>query len=71
MQRLTFGGGNVKIFQSDPITQFPLHVQESPSLELDTIGHQQGTLKNRSPSLLPSLPWSEKCATLHSMGPDT
>lgn len=45
MQRFTFGGGNVKFFQSDPISEFPLHVQESPSLELDTIGGQQDLLK--------------------------
>lgn len=41
----------VEIFQSDPISLFPLHVQESPSLELYTTGQQHSPLKSRSPSL--------------------
>lgn len=45
MQRSTFGGENVKIFQSDPISQFPLHVQESPSLELDILATSRVYLK--------------------------
>lgn len=54
MQRLLFWGAEVvvEIFQSDPISLFPLHVQESPSLELYTIGqHNIVHLKSRSPSL--------------------
>ena len=33
------------------LVQFPLYVQGSSSLELDTVGHQHGPLKRRSPSL--------------------
>lgn len=35
----------MKIFQSDPISQFPLHVQESPSLELDILATSRVYLK--------------------------
>lgn len=61
MQRLLFGGAEVvvEIFQSDPISLFPLHVQESPSLELYTIGqHNIVHLKvglHPSTSFLPNI----------------
>lgn len=35
----------MKIFQSDPISQFPLYVQESPSLELDILATSRVYLK--------------------------
>jgi len=49
MQRLTLF---LKILQYNPISVSSVHVQESPSLELDIFGHQDGPLKNRSPTLI-------------------
>lgn len=43
---------NLKNFQSNPISVSLVHVQESRSLKLDITGHQDGQLKNRSPSLI-------------------